>query len=182
MLTGWNRRAEADSPAALGFYLFKMALGGDDAKTLEPPGWLSRDRLRAALRNAQDRLETEFPYQATYGSLFRVGPDEAARSWPVSGGDVPEAGMFTARPIQFAPRGSVQVGRGGQAALEVVVLSKAPRSVIALPFGESDDPASPHFDDQARELFAKSQVQPTYFGDRKELEKHAAQRKALTFP
>jgi acyl-homoserine lactone acylase PvdQ len=182
MLTGWNRRAEADSPAALGFYLFKMALGGDDAKTLEPPDWLSRDRLRAALRNAQDRLETKFSYQATYGSLFRVGPEEAPRSWPVGGGTVPEAGMYTARSIEFAPRGSVQVGRAGQAALEVVVLAKPPQSVIALPFGESDDPASPHFDDQARELFAKSQVQPTYFGDRKELEKHAAQRKELTFP
>jgi acyl-homoserine lactone acylase PvdQ len=181
MLSGWNRRAEADSRAALAFYLFKTALG-EDAASLEPPEHVSDGRIRAALRQAQDRLETEFPVDATYGTLFRIGRDGARRTWPVGGGSVMAAGMATPRAIAFERRGPVMLGRGGQAAVEVVLLSRPPKSVMALPLGESSQAASPHFDDQTRELFSASRAHATYFGERKELEKHSKERKELTFP
>lgn len=181
MITGWSRRADASSRPALAFYLFKMALEGD-SEALEPPDSLSDARIRAALRKAQDQIETGFPYDAGYGTLFRAGREDGRQSWPVGGGTVPEAGMFTPRPITFEQRGSVRMGRAGQAMVQVVVLSRPVKSVMALPLGETDSPDSPHFDDQARELFGKSQTKPTYFGDRRELEKHVKERKVLIFP
>jgi acyl-homoserine lactone acylase PvdQ len=181
MLTGWSRRSDADSRPALAFYLFKMALG-EAASAVEPPDSLSDNRIRAALRKAQDRLETEFPFQATYGTLFRVGRDGAARSYPVGGGSVAEAGMATPRAIEFEKRGNVMMGVGGQSATQIVQLSRPPKSYMVMPLGESDDPKSPHFDDQAAKLFSKARAASTYFGDRKELEKHVKERKELVAP
>ena len=155
MVTGWSRRADFDSAPALAFYLFKMALG-TEARAIEPPDSLSDNRIRAALRTAQDRLETEFPYQATYGTLFR------AAGKPASGGTVSEAGMATPRVIQFEKRGSRMVGVGGQSATQIVELAKpTPKSYMLIP-------RSP-----------QGAVQPTYFGNRKELEKHVRARQEL---
>jgi len=181
LLTGWSRRAEAGSREALAFYLFKMALG-DDANAVEPPVRLSDERLRAALRKAQDRFETEFPINATYGSVFRLMRDGERRSWPVGGGSATEAGMATPRAITYDHRGTLMIGHGGQAGVLVAALSKPVKSVMALPFGESDSPESPHFEDQARELFSRSFTMTTWFGDRKNLEKRSKDRKDLSIP
>jgi acyl-homoserine lactone acylase PvdQ len=36
------------------------------------------------------------------------------------------------------------------------------RSWNATPFGQSDDPASPHYADQAEKLFSQSRLKPTW--------------------
>jgi acyl-homoserine-lactone acylase len=183
MLIEWNRRSDADSRAALGFYLFKMSLG--DAETsaaLEPPANLSDDRIRAALGKAKDRLEKEFPVDATYGTYFRVGREGAKKNYPVGGGSLREAGMAVPRAVGFEKQGSVMVGHSGQTSTQIVQLTRPPKSFMIIPLGESDHPDSPHFDDQARELFSKARAKPTFFGDRKELEKgHVSARKELVF-
>ena len=181
MLTGWNRRADAASQEALAFYLFKMALGQPESAALEPPGSLSDNRIRAALRKAQDQAETQLPYRADYGTLFRMTREGSSQSTPVGGGIVIEAGMITPRAITFQRAGQVMLGRGGQSATQIVELSSPIRSVSVLVPGESDRPESGHFDDQARELFSKGTAKPTYFGDRKELEKHLSSKKELIF-
>jgi acyl-homoserine lactone acylase PvdQ len=181
MLTGWSRKAEVNSRPALAFYLFKMALA-EDAPAVEPPQHLTEERLRAAVRKAQDRLETEFPINATYGSVFRMMRDGERRSWPVGGGTAAEAGMATPRAIAFERRGALMIGHAGQAGVQVVALSRPIKSVIALPFGESDSPESPHFEDQARQLFGRSLTTSTWFGDRKNLEKRSKERKELVAP
>ena len=181
MLTGWNRRSDATSVEALAFYLFKMALGQPEAAALEPPDSLSDNRIRAALRKAQDQMETQLPYRADYGTMFRVTRDGAPQSNPVGGGTVTEAGMITPRAIAFRRSGQVVMGTGGQTATQIVELSNPPRSVSILVPGESDGRDSGHFDDQARELFSKGTAKPTYFGDRKELEKHVSSKKELIF-
>jgi acyl-homoserine lactone acylase PvdQ len=168
MLTGWSRRSDADSRAALAFYLFKMALG-EAASAIEPPDSLSDDRIRAAMRKAQDRLETEFPFQATYGSFFRAG------RYPAGGGTVREAGMATPRAIDFEKRGNVMMGVGGQSATQIVQLSRPPKSYMMMPLGGKSD-------DQAAKLFSSARASSTYFGDRKELEKHVKERKELVAP
>ena len=180
MLTGWNRRTDATSIDALAFYLFKMALGTPEAAALEPPDSLSNNRIRAALRKAQDRVETELPYRADYGTMFRVAREGALHSNPAGGGTVAEAGMITPRAITFHRAGSVMIGSGGQSATQIVELSNPTHSVSVLVPGESDRPESGHFDDQARELFGKGTAKPTYFGDRKELEKHVSAKKVVT--
>lgn len=181
MLTGWSRRSDPTSTEALAFYLFKMALGKPEAAALEPPDSLSNNRIRAALRKAQDQVETVLPYAADYGTIFRVARDGAARSNPAGGGTLTEAGMITPRAIDFERRGAVVMGTGGQSATQIVELSSTAHAVSILMPGESDSPESGHFDDQARDLFSKGTAKPTYFGDRKELEKHLSSKKDLIF-
>ena len=90
--------------------------------------------------------------------------------------------MAVPRAIGFQKRGSVMVGVSGQTSTQIVqLLRPVPRSYMIIPLGESDHPDSPHFDDQARELFSKGIAKPTFFGDRKGLEKHVTERKELVF-
>ena len=180
MLATWDRRSDADSRAALGFYLFKTALG-TDGRAADPPDTLSDDTVRDALSKAEQRLKTEFALDATFGTLFRVGRKGGSRTWPVSGGTLNEAAMATPRAIHFFKVGKEMVGVDGQSATQVVILTKPPQSYMAMPLGESDHPESGHWDDQAEKLFSKSKLKSTYFANRAELEKHVSRREELRF-
>ncbi len=180
LILGWNRRSDADSRPALAYYLFKTALG-EAGRAMEPPATLTDEQLRAAVDKAAGRLKTEFPPDAVYGTLFRVGRQGAARTWPVGGGTLPEAAMATLRAIGFTRGGREFVGQSGQTSTQIVILSKPPRSYMVLPLGESDHQDSPHYDDQAEKLFSLGRAKPTLFLDRKGLEKQVTARKLLTF-
>ncbi len=182
LMLGWNGRTEAGSRAALGFYLFKMALGGEDSAAVEPPANLTDQRIRDALAAAEVRLKTEFAPDAVYGTYFRVGREGSGRTFPVSGGTLREAGMSTPRAINFKKIGNEMVGQGGQTSTQIVLLKRPiPESFMIIPLGQSDHKDSPHFDDQAEKLFSKSKAKSTYFMNRKELEKHVTERKELSF-
>jgi acyl-homoserine-lactone acylase len=180
LLAGWNRRSDADSRAALGFYLFKTALG-PDGRTVDPPDTLTDDAVRTAIEKASERLSGDFAPDAVFGTLFRVGRQGANRTWPVSGGTLNEAGMATPRAISFDKVGKQMVGHTGQTSTQIVILTKPPQSYMVIPLGESDHPDSPHYDDQAEKLFSKSMAKPTYFANRKELEKHLTTRRELSY-
>jgi len=172
ILTNWNRRADADSRGALAFYLFKMGLARD-ATALEPPDSLSPARILAALTRAQDRLETELDFNATYGSIFRISRDSSRAAFPAAGGNLPEAGIETPRTLYFTNNRA----HSGQAATRIVELSRIPTATSILISGVSDDPSSPHFEDQSRLLKPK----PAYFRNRRELERTASSRRQLVF-
>jgi acyl-homoserine-lactone acylase len=180
MLATWDRRSDADSHAALGFYLFKTALGVD-GRAVDPPDTLSDDAVRDALAKADQRLKADFAPDAAFGTLFRVGRKGGSRTWPVSGGTLNEAAMATPRAIHFLKAGKEMVGVDGQSATQIVILTKPPQSYMAMPLGESDHPESEHWDDQAEKLFSKSKLESTYFANRAELEKHVTQREELRF-
>jgi len=181
LIEAWNGRSDADSRGALAFYLFKKELGGPAARAVDPPPSLFDDQIRAALERAERRLNSDFAPDAAFGTLFRVGRQGGNRTWPVGGGSLVDAGMATPRAINFDPAGKLMVGRSGQSSTQIVILTKPPRSYMVIPLGESDHPDSGHFDDQAEKLFSKSLVKPTYFADRKELEKHVSRREELTY-
>jgi penicillin amidase len=181
MLAAWNRRSDADSRAALAFYLFKMSLDAGPKRAVDPPADLTDDQVRAALANAEARLKSEFAADAVFGTLFRVGRQGAAHTWPVSGGSLRDAGMATPRAISFAKNGQEMVGHTGQTSTQIVILTKPPQSYMVIPLGESDHPDSPHFDDQAEKLFSQSRAKSTYFLNRKELENHVTKREELEF-
>jgi acyl-homoserine-lactone acylase len=181
LLAQWNRRSDADSRAALGYYFFKLALGAQTGRALAPPDSLTDDAIRAALARAEQRLNGDFGPEAVFGTLFRVGRQGANRTWPVSGGTLSEAAMATPRAISFDPSGREMVGHSGQTSTQIVVLTRPPQSWMVIPLGESDHPDSGHFDDQAEKLFSRSQAKPTYFANRKELERHVTKREALSY-
>jgi acyl-homoserine lactone acylase PvdQ len=179
-IAGWNRRADADSRGALAYYFFKMALGGANARALEPPANLTDDQVRAALSKADADL-SRLGANATYGTYFRVGREGANRTWPVGGGVIAEAGMQMPRAINFRKQGDIMLGQGGQTSTQIVFLKKKPESFMIIPLGESDDPKSPHFDDQAEKLFSKAIAKPTYFDRKNEVKKIATSTKVVTF-
>jgi len=180
MLAQWNRRSGADSRAALAFYLFKTALG-PTGRNVDPPDSLTDDAVRAALDKAAARLGADFSPGAVFGTLFRVGRQGGSRTWPVSGGSLSEAGMATPRAISFDKVGREMVGHAGQTSTQIVILTKPPQSYMVIPLGESDHRDSGHWDDQAEKLFSQSRAKPTYFANRKELEKHVTAKKELAF-
>lgn len=180
MLAEWNRRSDADSRAALGYYLFKTALG-QAGRAVDPPESVTADAVRDALAKAGQRLAADFSPGAVFGTFFRVGRQGGSRTWPVSGGTLAEAGMATPRAISFSKVGSEMVGHSGQTSTQIVILTKPPQSYMVIPLGESDHKESGHWDDQAEKLFSKSMAKPTYFGNRKELEKHVTARKDLSY-
>jgi acyl-homoserine-lactone acylase len=181
LLANWNRRSDADSRAALGYYFFKLALGPQTARALDPPADLTDDDVRTALAKAEQRLNGDFAPDAVFGTLFRVGRQGPGRTWPVGGGTLSEAAMATPRAISFDLRGKEMVGHSGQTSTQIVVLTKPPQSWMVIPLGESDHPESGHYDDQAEKLFSRSVAKPTYFANRKELEKHVTKREELSY-
>lgn len=180
MLAAWDRRSDPGSRAALGFYLFKAALGVA-GRNVEPPSSLSDEAIAAALDKAQQRLNSDFGPDAVFGTFFRVGRTGGSHTWPVGGGSLTDMGMATPRAISFDPIGKEMVGHGGQTSTQIVILTKPPQSFMVIPLGESDHPDSGHFDDQAQKLFSEGRAKPTYFLNRKELEKHVSARRELTF-
>jgi acyl-homoserine lactone acylase PvdQ len=181
-LIGWNRKAEAGSRAALAYYLFKVSLPAEAARATEPPDSLTDAQVREALTKGEERLNKEFAPEATYGSYFRAGRQGSSRNFPVSGGTLREAGMATPRAISFSKKDNIMLGHTGQTSTQIVILTKPPQSFMVIPLGESDDPKSPHFDDQAEKLFSASKAKSTYFLKRAELEKHVTTKKVVDYP
>ena len=73
---------------------------------------------------------------------------------------------------------TAMVGQSGQTSTQIVLLKKPiPESYMIIPLGQSDHKESGHFDDQAEKLFSKAIAKPTFFLNRKELEKHVTTRR-----
>ena len=70
----------------------------------------------------------------------------------------------------------------GQLCTTVVRLTRdGVESFSVTPFGQSNDPDSPHHVDQGLELFGKGRLKPTWY-DRDRLLQHVESRKTLTLP
>lgn len=178
----WDGRSTPDSTGALSYYLFKRALGEETAAAVDVPEGLSDEAIVEAIEATVTALRSRFGrLDAQYGELFRVGREGSLRTYPVGGGTVREAGMSTPRAISFSPQGEQLVGRGGQTATQVIVLSRPPRSYMVLPLGQSDHRDSPHWDDQAERLFSSGQAKDTFFLDRAGLEPHVTSTTVLEY-
>ncbi|HEV3137670.1 MAG TPA: penicillin acylase family protein, partial [Pirellulales bacterium] len=186
VIVNWNRRAEADSTAAVAYQTWKAAFGEEvkkaDRAGLPPPAAITDEHLLAKLDEASAKLIADYGrVDVAYGDVYRVGRKGGSKNWPTSGGSVDN--IATPRAIGFDPiPGTKQfLGQKGQTSTQVVLLTKPPKSWTYLPLGESDHPQSPHFDDQCEKLFSKSKMKPTYFLDKDELLKHAESKTVLAF-
>lgn len=139
---------------------FAAATGGPDV-----PPEISDEALRVmvqALSNAMVRLKEHWgTYDAVYGDRFRVGRDD--KSWPVGGGG--GHGTRTLRSMGYrGPRDDhTQWGRSGQTSTQIVSLTKPIQSWTFVPIGQSDRPDSPHYTDQAEQLFSQRRMKPTWW-------------------
>ena len=108
--------------------------------------------------------------QRTHTGGLQPFSDDAP-SLPVAGGPGNPFGMifnFYARPEADQKR---FYGVAGHSFVKLVEFSDPPRGRSIITFGQSADPASPHYFDQA-ELFAKQQYKPAWFS-REEVEANA---------
>jgi acyl-homoserine-lactone acylase len=184
LILRWNRRADADSTGAVAYLSWKNQLGKKalqaDRAGQTPPADVTDEQLLKGLVTAAADLHGKWGrLDVQYGEMFRVGREGGKKTWPVGGGSVP--GMATPRAIGFSPNGDGKtfLGRGGQTSVQVVQLTKPPRSWTLLPLGQSDRPTSKHFDDQAERLFSPGKMKPTYFLDRQELMRHVESQRVL---
>lgn len=74
------------------------------------------------------------------------------------------------------------IGRTGQTATQVVIMTDPPESYSINPLGASDHKESGHFDDQAEKLFSKGKAVQTYFLRPDELMKHVTSKKTVSPP
>ena len=200
----WNRRSNPDSAGATAYRYWKeavyrvpdelpekMRLRGQrragavallaDRAGLEPPP-VRGEALVNAVKAAAEALEKDWGrVVVAYGEMYRIGRAGAGRTYPIGGGNVP--GMSTPRAVSYrrSTDASTYIGRGGQTSTQVVLLTKPPRSWSLLPLGESDDPSSPHFDDQAARLMPYGRMKPTYFLQKEELLKHVERNTVLVW-
>ena len=111
---------------------------------------------------AMQRMRLEHKsVDAKFGDHFRVGRGD--KSWPVGGGSLYES--RTLRSMSYTDRNAdfTQWGRGGQTSTQIVELSKPIKSYIYIPLGQSDDPSSAHFSDQAEKLFSVRALKPSWW-------------------
>lgn len=196
-LEGWDQNLTPDSTGALKYFLWKEQLEAsgfpvDQARAISdlraslgesvPLPELDESRLRQlwdAFVTALSKYQASGgDLQATYGDVFRVGRGD--RSWPVGGGG--RHGTSTLRNMNYEkrPDGSFW-GRSGQTSPQVVVMSNPVRSWTVTPLGQSDRPTSPHYSDQAEQLFSRGLMKPTWWTPA-ELAAQPKQRVRLPYP
>jgi len=163
-LADWDRVARIDSvPTTLFLLMLARAAGGSFAQEKFP-------RLRA-LEAVMNDLETTFgTWRVAWGEinhLQRVHTDgdepfsDEKRSWPVVGGPGAAGLVFTynARAEKGQKR---RYGTSGNTFVAVVEFGKQIRARSVLVFGQSADPKSPHYTDQA-ELYAQGKFKDVRF-------------------
>lgn len=187
LISEWNGHSTKDSIGATAYKYWKDAIPEEIRKNDRfggpPDPSFTDQQVIESLRTAATNLRLEHNnLQVPYGSIYRVGRQPGERDWPVGGGN-PGSGMATPRNIGFGERRAdgTYLGQSGQTSTQVVLLTKPPQSWTYLPLGESDDPNSPHYDDQARLLFSERRLKPTYFMNRDDLLKHIESSLELTF-
>lgn len=114
--------------------------------------------------------------EVAYGEVNRIRRGE--KSWPFSGGES-GGGNMTLRAMASKMDGKTFYGESGQNWTQLIQFRRgAVRSWSATPFGESDDPSSPHFSDQAEKIFSAGKLKPTWFQPA-ELEGHIESTRVL---
>jgi acyl-homoserine-lactone acylase len=187
----WDGRAETDRVGATLFCHWRR-----DCRRASDIPYREVSSRRALSKEGETALVRALDESLTYmkekykridvpwGDVMRI--QRGREDVPCPSGGPPGSGMDPLRAVGY--RGPDENGRflgvSGQSCTTVVIL-RAPgkvESYSAVPFGQSDDPESPHFFDQARELFSKKKLKPTYYNDREALEANLEAKTELSTP
>ena len=124
---------------------------------------LAQNRVQEIRKKVKEYLSDKFgTFRVAWGDAVRLKRGD--KTWPVSGGSF-NNGVNTLRAAggHFSNETGITTINRGQSCTMVVILSDPIRSFSILPWGQSDDPESIHFADQAESLFSKSTFKSTYF-------------------
>jgi acyl-homoserine lactone acylase PvdQ len=186
-ILAWNARAEKDSTGILPYRYWKDQLKGDARRVgnrlgRPPEKSLSDEMVIQMVKDGYRAMVKEVGrIDVKYGDVFRCGRKGGKRTAPAQGGSI--EGIATPRALSFGEK--LPDGRrlmtGGQCAPQVVLMTRPPQSWTAAPLGQSDDPNSPHFDDQAIKLVSNRKMKSTYFKDKATLLKNLELKTELVY-
>ncbi|MEJ2540680.1 MAG: penicillin acylase family protein [Gemmatimonadota bacterium] len=115
-----------------------------------------------ALAAAVDTMVARgWPLDGTWGEVHRVVRGDV--NVPVQGCPA-VLGCFRVLSFEPSADGRLQANRGDGWVLAVEFDEDGPRALSVLAYGQSNEPSSPHFDDQAA-LFARGQLKPVAWTD-----------------
>ncbi len=186
ILLAWDGRLEANSVAATLFDAWsiqagRLGLESQDRAIIRKGDTLSAQKqklLIEALRRAAEELKKEHgSIEVPWGKTRRVVRGQ--HTYPAAGGGA--GGVMTLRALGFGPANAAgeRPATNGQSMPTLVIFKKSGvESYSALPWGNSDDPASPHFADQAEKLLSRKALKPTWF-EKKQLLPHVVSQKTL---
>lgn len=155
----WDRRATRDSVGATVFRFWRLACNemsskvGRDRFNVPNTQNIRRDALNA-LQQAADRLSEIYGHVAVpWGQIKRLRRGDS--EWALSGDGLGVLGMDTLRATSAAKLNDQHklIANGGQCVTSVAMLTDPPTIRAVVAYGQSNEPDSPHFDDQAP-LFA----------------------------
>ena len=128
--------------------------------TTTPRGVADPERAVAAFRRALDEVKTDFGrWDVAWGEVHRMRRGEL--DLPV-GGCGGQLGCFRVLGYRPSPDSLWVANRGDAWILAVEFGREGPRAYSVLAYGQSDDPASPHFADQAA-MFARGELKRVAF-------------------
>ena len=128
--------------------------------TTTPRGVADPGRAVAAFRRALDEVKTDFGrWDVAWGEVHRMRRGEL--DLPV-GGCGGQLGCFRVLGYRPSPDSLWVANRGDAWILAVEFGREGPRAYSVLAYGQSDDPASPHFADQAA-MFAQGELKRVAF-------------------
>ncbi|MBN1348368.1 penicillin acylase family protein [candidate division KSB1 bacterium] len=188
LIAGWNGRLDAENTAAPLYRFWRRQCGALFVHfNLNEDGTFSgftednQKKMLIALKQAQNFLMEKFgAYDVPWGKTVQL--KRGTQTWSVSGGSFRNGvSVLRAASGGLSQQTGITTVTGGQSCCMIVSLTKPIQSFSILPWGESDDPRSPHFTDQAEKLFSKSVFKPTLF-QKEDLLKSLESQKTMVVP
>ena len=189
LLRAWDLRwSQTSVPTSLAVFWAEdiQRSVGDDARRARAPvqeyvaSKATADQMLKSLSNASDKLATDFgTWKTAWGDInrFQRLTDDIVHPFTDAGPSIPvgftsavwgSLASFGARPYQ----GSKKIyGTSGNSFVAVVEFGKTVRAKAVTAGGESGNPSSPHFNDQAKR-YSTGDLREVYFY-RSQLKSHA---------
>ena len=178
LITGWNHSVSQDNEAAALYFEWERqvrALNGPRFTAVNH-GQLSRKQQRILLdglaKAVQEMEKSHGSIRVAWGKITRLRRGE--KDLPLGGSGSTLRSIWARKE-----KDGTFVAFGGQSCPMIVHLTEPIESYSVLPYGVSDDPASPHSIDQMG-LFSMRRMKPTWF-NRDELFQHITSTKELTY-